>query len=112
MRESQERCMSHAVDLRLDRLVDDRMVVPVYVRPDGRVPIEVLVPVLVPQPATLAPREHHRLMLARAPLAHGREGMPHEDLVEGRIIRGSHAAGRSIRLSTCVFTALANPARL
>ena len=75
------------------------MIVPVDVGPDGRVAVEVFVPVLVPQPAAFAAHQQQRLVLRRAPVAHRREGMPEVGFVEVGGMVGHRCGRDAVRIN-------------
>lgn len=74
--------MFQRVELRLDGGSDGRMLVPVNVRPDGGVSINVFSPMLVPKPNAFATRDDQRFMFRRTPILHRRERMPQVLLVQ------------------------------
>ena len=87
--EAEEGGVRHAIKLCLDGVVDLGMAVPVDVRPNRSVAVEILVSVLIEKPTTPALCEHHRFMLRRAPVAHGRKGVPKVGFVDFGKVQGS-----------------------
>ena len=75
--------MSDAIQLPPDGLINMRMVVPMQVRPNGGITIDVFPSPAVAQQSPLPFHEHKRLKIGTAPLALVGEGMPEQPLVRG-----------------------------
>jgi hypothetical protein len=74
--------MRHLVQLLPDRLIQDRMIVPVDVGPDRRVAIQVACAETIFQPRSAPGHQHEWLVIGCNPVAHLRERMPDMRFVE------------------------------
>src|SRR5437870_4194701 len=81
MCKTKKRRVCDGIELSPKGCVDVRMIMPVNVRPDRRIPVNVLSALAVTQNGATSFDEHQRLMLWCAPVAHIREGVPNVLLV-------------------------------
>ena len=80
--------MRRLLELRADGRIDSGMPVAMEIRPDGRIPIDIISPVAVAQQRPFRGNDDQRIMFRRAPLLVLGEGMPEIRLVgRDRIFR-------------------------